>query len=83
MPASVVNWGGSQPVSIEDWCAYMGELTGLEPRFHYTQQTLSRLPLDLTRMHERLGETRVDWRDGIRRMIQARDPELLGDPGDR
>jgi len=33
--------------------------------------------LDLTRMHELIGRTTVDWHDGIRRMIQARHPELL------
>ena len=28
-------------------------------------------------MHEILGRTKVHWRDGFRRMIQARHPELL------
>jgi len=32
-PATVVNWGGSQSASIEDWCGYLGELTGLTPSF--------------------------------------------------
>ena len=26
-----LNWGGSQKVSIEEWCAYLTELTGYEP----------------------------------------------------
>ena len=30
--------------------------------------------LDLTRMHEYLGRTKVPWRDGIRRMLHARHP---------
>ena len=30
-PATVVNWGGSQAASIEEWCGYLGELSGLTP----------------------------------------------------
>jgi hypothetical protein len=28
-------------------------------------------------MHEIVGKTRVSWRDGIRRMLEVRSPELL------
>jgi UDP-glucuronate 4-epimerase len=28
-------------------------------------------------MHQVLGRTRVHWRDGFRRMVEARHPELL------
>jgi len=81
VPATLVNWGGSEPASVEEWCAYMSELTGLESRFETTEWIVGPLPLDLTRMHELLGRTRVPWREGIRRMIKARAPELLGEPG--
>ncbi len=76
VPPTVVNWGGA-PVSIEQWCSFLGELTGLEPRFQTTEQTIARLPVDLTRLHELVGEARVDWRDGLRRMVEARNPDLL------
>jgi len=77
VPPRVINWGGSEPVSIEEWCRYMGELTGIEPRFNPTAQTLGSLTLDLTQMHEQLGRTQVPWRDGIRRMLESLNPELL------
>ena len=77
VPVSVVNWGGSEAVSIEEWCAYLGELTGLDPRLETSPKALGPLPVDLTRMHEQLGPTRVAWRDGMRRMVEARNPELL------
>ena len=76
VPASVVNWGGRQS-SIEEWCAILGELTGLEPRFGYTDQTIGSVTLDLAHMHETLGEAKVSIRDGLRRMVEARNPELL------
>jgi UDP-glucuronate 4-epimerase len=77
VPAVTLNWGGSENVSIEEWCQYMGTLTGLEAKFHYTQETIGSLPLDLRMMHSRLGKTNVPWRDGIRRMVEAYDPELI------
>jgi nucleoside-diphosphate-sugar epimerase len=76
VPATIVNWGG-EPASIEDWCGLMGELTGIEPKFEETDGTLGSVYVDLTRMHELAGPTRVGWRDGIRRMVEARHPELL------
>jgi len=76
VPAAVLNWGGP-PASIEEWCAYLGELTGLEAEFEETQRTVAPLPLDLTRLHQQVGEARVGWRDGLRRMVEARAPDLL------
>ena len=35
-PPVVVNWAGSETVSVEDYCTYMGELVGVEPVFEYT-----------------------------------------------
>ena len=31
LPPITVNWGGSETVSAEEYCAYMGELVGVEP----------------------------------------------------
>ena len=77
IPPTTVNWGGNETVSVEQWTAHLGELTGLEPRFNYTRDTIGPLPVDLTRMHELVGPTQVDWRDGFRRMVKALSPELL------
>jgi UDP-glucuronate 4-epimerase len=76
VPAVTVNWGGER-ASIEEWCAYLGEITGLEPRFRATTDALGTIELDLTRMHELIGPARTPWRDGLRRMVETRFPELL------
>jgi len=83
-PPVVVNWAGSETVSIEEYCTYMGELLGIEPIFEYTPEAHTPLWPDVSRMHEVLGRTRVHWRDGMRRMIEARHPELVlkGEPRD-
>ena len=77
VPATIVNWAGNDVVSIEEWCAYLGELTGLEPSFREDARSIGSLPLDTTRMHELVGPARVHWKEGIRRMLEARNPELL------
>lgn len=77
IPPIVVNWAGSETVSVEDYCAYMGELIGVTAVFEYTPEAHTPLWPDVTYMHEVLGRTKVHWRDGFRRMIEARHPELL------
>jgi UDP-glucuronate 4-epimerase len=72
----VVNWAGSETVSAEDYCTYMGELVGIDPIFDYTPDAHTPLWPDVTRMHEVLGRTKVPWREGFRRMIEARHPEI-------
>ncbi len=76
VPATTVNWAGKDAVSIEEWCTYMGGLTGIEPQFVHTDQTLESVTTDNTLMHELVGPTSVDWQEGLRRMIAARHPEL-------
>jgi nucleoside-diphosphate-sugar epimerase len=78
VPVTTVNWGGNDPVSIEEWCSYMADLTGLTASFEATDATIDSVMVDLSRLHNLVGSTEVHWRDGIRRMIAARHPELLG-----
>lgn len=75
-PPVVVNWAGSETVSAEEYCTYMGRLVGVDPIFTYTADAHTPLWPDVTRMHEVLGRTKVPWRDGFRRMIEARHPEI-------
>jgi UDP-glucuronate 4-epimerase len=81
VPPLVVNWGGSETVSVEDYCAYMGELVGVTPIFEYTPAAHTPLWPDVSYMHQVLGRTKVHWRDGLRRMIAARHPERLAAGG--
>ena len=72
-----VNWGGSEPVSIEEWCTYLAGLAGTEARFEPTAQTIDSVQIDTTRMHELAGQTSVPWREGMRRMAKALHPDLV------
>jgi nucleoside-diphosphate-sugar epimerase len=77
VPATVVNWGGHEEVSVEDWCTHLGSLTGLTPTFVPSPDALESVVIDRSRMVELVGDTTVDWREGLRRMVAARAPELL------
>jgi len=77
VPALTVNWGGSEAVSIEEWCTYLAELTGIEPSFAPTPHTIDSVQIDTTRMHELIGRTNVPWRDGMRRMARALHPDKV------
>jgi nucleoside-diphosphate-sugar epimerase len=77
VPAVTVNWGGSEPVSIEEWCTYLAELTGTEARFEPTAHTIDSVQIDTTRMHELIGPSTVPWRVGMRRMAKALHPDLV------
>lgn len=76
---TTVNFGGSQRVSIEEWCAYIGELTGFESTFIDNPKAFGSLAIDTTRMHDLIGPTRVDWRAGIRSQLQQLAPDVLLD----
>lgn len=78
VPATTVNWCGDQTVSLQEWCEYLGSLVGAEPVFEPSEQALRGNPTTVDQMHDLVGGTSVDWRDGVRRMAAKFHPELVG-----
>lgn len=78
VPATTVNWCGDQTVGLQEWCDYLGSLVGKAPIFEPSDQALRGNPTTVDRMHELIGGTTVDWREGIRRMAAKFHPELVG-----
>lgn len=76
VPATIVNWGGSEVVSIEEWTTWFGELVGKPVTFVKTDQVLESVTIDTTKQHELIGPTTVHWKDGMRRLVQAFHPEI-------
>jgi nucleoside-diphosphate-sugar epimerase len=77
VPGTIVNWGGDEPTSPQEWCAFMGEITGIEPNVVVKEipGTLRGSIMDHTKRASFTGPCAVPWREGIRRMIQERYPQ--------
>ena len=76
VPARIVNWGGDDAVSVQDWCAYFAELVGHDVPVDVveTPGTLRGSIADATLRRELTGPCRVSWRDGLRAAYHARYP---------
>jgi UDP-glucuronate 4-epimerase len=69
-PAEVINVGGSEAVTTQEYCEMAGELLGKKPIF---VENSGAWPIwaDTTKMAKLLGPSRVAIRDGVRRVIEA------------
>ena len=76
VPATIVNWGGDEPVSTQQWCEYFGELTGKTPQLSTNPipGTQRGVVLDVNKRRSITGPCRVNWRDGMRAMFETRYP---------
>jgi nucleoside-diphosphate-sugar epimerase len=74
VPATIVNWAGDEAVSVQDWVAYAGELTGrrAEVVVQETPGTLRGLVADVSRRKSITGPCQVAWREGLRRTWRGR-----------
>ncbi|MFJ3212587.1 NAD-dependent epimerase/dehydratase family protein [Streptomyces flaveolus] len=78
-PPSVVNFGGDEVVTAQEWCAYLGELVGREPVIEYAAIPGSQpgIALNITRRIRVTGPDRWSWREGFRLMAEALAPSHL------
>jgi nucleoside-diphosphate-sugar epimerase len=74
VPTTVVNWGGDEVVSIQEWTGYLGELTGIEAEVEVIEAPGSHKGMvsDPTKRLGLTGPCTVDWREGLRRTVEAR-----------
>ena len=70
-----INVGGSEAVTVEDYCRMAGEIAGIEPVF---VQNGKAWPIwgDTTKMERLLGPSKVSMREGVRRVIEQADQRL-------
>lgn len=77
VPATVVNWGGDEGVSPQEWCSYFGELTGITPEIvvKHLPGTQRGSTLSAEKRISITGPCRVAWKDGMKRMLEERYPD--------
>lgn len=76
VPATIVNWAGDDPVSERQMLDHVAALTGLEARTQPGDVFFNLFVSDNTRRKQLIGDCRVPWREGFRRSIAKRFPQL-------
>nr|WP_090277775.1 NAD(P)-dependent oxidoreductase [Mycolicibacterium komanii]CRL72737.1 nucleoside-diphosphate-sugar epimerase [Mycolicibacterium komanii] len=78
-PATIVNFAGDTPVSVQQWCAYFGELLGVTPRVEVRPVPGASVGSvgDHTKRTAITGPCTVDWRDGFRAMVAHHYPDRV------
>jgi nucleoside-diphosphate-sugar epimerase len=79
VPATIVNWGGDEPVTVQEWSAYLAELLDTEARVDVTPVPGASIGavVDATRRLSITGPCRVSWKDGFRRMAESLYPDRV------
>jgi hypothetical protein len=74
VPARIVNWAGDEGVSVQEWCAFAGELAGVKANVEVQEipGTLKGSVADDTLRASFTGPCQVDWHTGFRRTYEAR-----------
>lgn len=81
VPATIVNWGGDEPVSVQQWTAYIDELFGTKSTVVVEEAPGASIGsvADHTKRASITGPARVGWRDGIRRVAEQLYPDRVRD----
>jgi nucleoside-diphosphate-sugar epimerase len=74
VPATIVNWAGDEAVSVQQWCAYIGELADVQPEVIAKEipGTLRGSVADVSKRAAITGPCQVGWKDGMRRAFEVR-----------
>jgi nucleoside-diphosphate-sugar epimerase len=72
VPATAVNWAGDEAVDVRSYCRFLGELVERAPQFREVERGISHIRTDNTLRRSLAGDCRVDWQEGMRRMVAAR-----------
>ena len=76
VPATIVNWAGDEGVTVQEWTAYVGELTGKPTTCEAVPQegTLRGSIASHEKRASFTGPCKVGWKEGFRRTLDARHP---------
>lgn len=70
-PATILNWGSDEVVSVEEWTRYMCDIAGApEPTFETTEFTIPSAVIDTAKSRPVLGPCTVGWQEGFRRLTE-------------
>lgn len=78
-PATIVNFAGDEPVTVQQWSNFFAELLGVDAdvRVDVVPGASIGSVADPTKRREITGPCRVDWRDGFRAMVAHHYPDRV------
>lgn len=85
--AEIINVGGSEAVTTQEYCEMAGELLGKKPIFVENSKAWP-IWADTTKMEALLGPSKVSVREGVRRSVEAARSQrvtthhVIGEPAD-
>ena len=79
VPATIVNWAGDESPSVQEWCHFMGELTGHSPDVHSipVAGTTRGSIADVAKRLSITGPCSVPWQQGLRRVFAERHDQKM------
>jgi nucleoside-diphosphate-sugar epimerase len=80
VPATIVNWAGDDMVSVQDIAAYAGRLLDVPARVEIAPAPGAQpgSGVDSARRLALTGPCRVNWREGLRRVMMQLYPDRMG-----
>ena len=66
VPATIINWGGDDPVTDREMGEFVAEITGVTARFVESPISFDSFWSDNTRREQLIGKCSVHWKDGVR-----------------
>jgi nucleoside-diphosphate-sugar epimerase len=78
-PATIVNWAGDEPVSVQDWTAYYGKVLGKPATVAVTEIPGASHGVvgDPAKRISLTGPCKVSWKDGFKRTLTELYPEQV------
>ncbi|WP_304562074.1 NAD-dependent epimerase/dehydratase family protein [Sphingomonas immobilis] len=78
VPARIVNWGGDEPVDWQEMFEFAAELIGKTPKLvRRAEFNFPSCYPDPTARRALAGQCKISWRDGVRRTLALRHPEIV------
>lgn len=79
VPATIVNWAGDDPVTVQEWSRYFADLLGVELDLRVEVVPGASIGSigDHTKRTSITGPCTVDWRDGFRAMAAHHYPDRV------
>ena len=77
VPATIVNWGGDEPVPVPEMARYIAEKLGKQAKIVEGPDGIHQYWLDHTLRTKLAGPCRVSWKVGVDRMLAARHPQAV------